>query len=776
MKDPKTTPSQKSLQIDVALKTLICVKYPSYELSGTKKENGLLDKQIAGFFGVEPSAFSNYKEAKRKPSKKQVPSMAQSWVKELRKDEAKIPQIQQRLKDAGFKSALVAADGKLEAEIRQFLLATRLPSAMASLQVSTSGLKSEVLVSSLEYGVFSGGSGTFFNRVSDRFFNQVGAEPVSTPQTLGTTESALENGDIHVALSYFAAPNRIKARFYTTPLKVGLGAVTHIRYFDEVGDIADSLHAEQGAGKPIRPIVARHEVGYTYCRHSLHYFENKEPVPGGMVVIDTLTVKDLKAALDGALKVAIETAQQAPSGGNSAPIPVPVVVVDQYTALQLFREMGDNGLFCIPLASEDAIRKSSALRELPVFFMSFAFPRKKEEEEFWNLMRESLDLFLGTEVHTTASALAETFWRLEDEVLDAIGNLRGWSIEQGAWTRSREPLKEHEKRIIAREFALRTFSLDRFSFDKPEVYSNAWLAILKRARDLVLRETVEDKDGRSKLQEAVYFILGGTELDRSKRDGKPKRLENAGQMKLLTRYIDDDSLSIDTCRGRDEAELFSLVKERLTDNEAPKETIEPREVAPDQLDWGSRADPQVVGVHEVLNQLSDMYRKLGDPLILPNAERKKLAAGAPRVGVRVADKIREDLEQKFEAKGRRYLQIVLAMASRPGESPDREKCVGLVLIMETKAGANLARKEKCCEIKYLWVTNKYRQKNIPQLLLGRALDWCKREGYESVRACVLPQLEVAIERFRQIGFKPYDEERIFYDREAPGRLVFRRML
>ena len=775
--------------IDTLLTAMIRLVYPTYnpaeQPSGQKS-----DKELAGQFLISPATFNNYKHAKRTPDPKLADTMAKAWAKHFREIVPDVKDRSVRLKKQGF-----SPEGNLVEEFKRHLGTAVLPTGYSSLIQDLFNVKGggRLKVSSLNYGVFAGKPGSsFFERLTDRYFNQLGVNPDISLRN-SKAEESLKSGETHLAMCYFASVNRVvNERFFFTPLRISLGAVSHRRYSHLTSGIARSLHIEHWKSDlNIRPIVVRGEVGYHHCIHTLGFNKNDD----SMEILEEFDERALTTALYVACAVELE-----------AGAPIPVVVVDEYTALGVFKGMGDDGLLSLPITAEASNSKSSARREMPQYLMSLACSRSREALKFLELLDESLRLFLSTEMNSTAHVLTEIFWRLEKEVFDATAHLGSWS-DNDDYTNRR--LEDHERQLIAREYALYTLSLDRRTASEHDTYPKHWQQILRQARELVMREMVSPPHDK----ETQNFIHSVLRLEPDMKD-KPLSIEpqlsTQAQMELLTRYINQE-LDIDRCRGHYKEDIFDIIRAVMLGQGKPEEQILIQTITPGSKQWFDEFN----AITEMLTQIGEMYAGLRDPLSpSPPTEPSKtepshkslLLMPPHNVGKKISRRLSERLRDGF----RRFGQIVLAIAETHnpgGKSPIREPA-GIVCILEqpgcreddriAKDEDTLldqggqgdpvqlkpderAHLERSCELRYLWVAKKYRHRNISQLLLGRALRWCQLQAekdgapkYDFVRSAALPQLSGAIEHLRQIGFtdRPPLEFDISDASHSRGRLIF----
>jgi GNAT superfamily N-acetyltransferase len=785
--------------IDIVLTALIRLRDPDYkprtrdQHSNDQNSDQDQDKALATDFGLEASTFSNYKLAKRKPedSKKRpiLTNMARAWAKQLGHLVGS-QELQDRLTKNGFNPNAAESITALTNEFKSHLKVATLPTAYSSLihdVINTKG--GRLQISSLDYGIFAGTEKSFFEGLTTRYLNQLGIKPQFSLRN-SRAEESLRTGETHLAMCYFASVSRILSeRFFSTPIRISLGAVSHDRYSSRANDIARALYVGEwirGEDRvKLRPIVVRNEVGYLHCRHFLQ--------DNDMVILEQFDAKALRNTL-------INEANKAASDADAA---IPVVIVDEFTALHIFSTLGTTGLFAVPISTANTNFTSHHRRELPQYFMSWACSRR--EKDFWEFLQESFGLFLSTEVNTTSRLLADTFWRLEGEVFRATEHLGEWRLDDRSLDiYNARRLKDYERRLLAREYALYTLSLDRTTVAHPSTHPK-WQEILRRTRKMIMEEMVGEDDADSKpSNETRAFIRSVLSLDvepnaQASKVGE-QQLVTQQQLDLLKRYTDQE-LDINKCRGYYERELIAMIRmvglrtdangeSRATGSQADEleGDIEVMQIDPAEFNWDSRKTVEIAnGVTELLSQLGEMYSKLRDPVGTKEEQKD--------IGITIKRRIGDELLGRFK----RYARILLAVANtRTVTGHTARHPAGIVCILHQPGfeeplrtsgaaiGHNGSDKPRpvflsemdrlscSCELRYLWVAERYRRRNISQLLLGRAVRWCRQQSapkYEFVRVAILPQLEVAIEHFRQVGFRNTTE--LEYDKNcAPQRLIF----
>jgi len=721
--------------IDELLLTLIRLRYPGY----SDQSREIQDKTLADDFGVSPGAFSNYKNGKRKPDSAQAKRMAEAWTTTVLKD-TEWDELKPRLSE----SAIQASDPSEIQEIFEKLLASSLTrDALSSPNQSREGNEATLRVSSLNYGIFSGAKDKLFEKIFYRYVGQLGYKTETETRKDFKLDRQFRNGEIHVALCYFQHVSRTEARFTPTPLRINLAAVCHMRHKSRIKDVAPVVANVSPNRGGIHPIVVSNEAGYLYCRNTLNYRDDNDS--------ESWTVEkeyDLHK---------LATLLSAAAGGTDEP--VRTVIIDEYSALMLLKEMGQEGLLVSPLTSNKSTRHSEYRRELPQYFMSFATPNRNQFSDFF---ARTFSMFLRAEQESTARELADGFWALEAQVLEAMKFQGRWSGQDY----DGRPLLEVEARIQARQFAMYTFGLDEFNIASPESHSEDWRRIIQRTRDIVRAETVDSKIGKQRTETFIRDVLGGS-------SNPFAQLHLPQQMKNLRAYFDPE-LNMADYRGRYSDEIFDMISAKLSGKEAEEEEIKIVSITPESANWEDASDENLRGVQSLLHRLADMYWKL------------------PGLGEGQGQCVAERILAESDDHMRRYKQILLAVA----KSKRSIQYAGIVCIRESPGCLMEDRKhdreepseesrkrlQKTCELRYLMVSERYRHQNVSRLLLGSALNWCRdqlsKEGepqYECAWLAILPQLEEAIARVLQMRFRSVDE-RSYQGAVPKGRFVFERDL
>jgi GNAT superfamily N-acetyltransferase len=706
--------------IDELLLTLIRLKYPTYP----DPEREIQDKTLAPDFNVSPGAFSNYKNGKRKPDPAQAERMAEAWTMSLQ--DVQWGELKSRL----WQSEIQVSDrDELKEKLRDLLAGSLTRDALSP------GNDTILHVSTLNYGIFSGGPDKLFEKIFNRYISQLGYKTKTETRKDFKVDRQFRSGEIHVALCYFQHVSRTEARFTPTPLRINLAAVCHARHKGSITEIAKTV-ADVPSDCKIHPIVVSNEAGYLYCRNTLNHDDSK---PWSVVKeYDLDTLQGLLS--EGGEKDAIRT-----------------VIIDEYSALLLLRKMGPDGLLASPLTSNKSTRYSVYRRELPQYFMSFATPNRNPFSEFFG---RTFSMFLRAEQESTARALVNVFWELEKQVFEAMRFQGNWSGD----AYDDRSLSEVKARIQARQYAMYTFGLDEFNTASPQGLAEDWRRIIQRARDIVRAETVT-----SELEQTEKFI--GAVLGQA--SNSFAQLERPEQMKDLREYFDPE-LSMADYRGRYQDEIVERITAKLKGEEAEEERIEIFPIAPESANWNDASDENLRGVQSLLHRLADMYWEL--PSV---ADGKSVAERILGESSGTKRMLRYKQILLAVAKTKRTIQYagIICIRENPGCLPTDFKDYN-----EEPSEASRKHLEKTCELRYLMVSERYRHQNVSRLLLGKALSWCRDQKcetgeakYEYAWLAILPQLEEAIARVLQMRFRGADE-RLYHGAFPEGRFVFERDL
>ncbi|MFN7922369.1 MAG: hypothetical protein U0Q16_19860 [Bryobacteraceae bacterium] len=803
--------------INQVLNELLQLKYPHYP-NQVEAE----DKQIAGFFDISAASYSNYKTGKRGPRKDNATSMAKAWARHLLES---VPEgnLAERVARQGH-------TGRLDEESLQSWINGKLVSAKA---IDTSGDSEEpppLRVSFLDYGVFAGSKPeAFFRHVyQDRFLKQLGRECDAVERTTLNLEDLLRRNETDLGTCYFAATSRADGtRFYTTPLRVSLAAVTTSRHHPKTERLAEWL-CEPNTALMVKPIVVRKEVGHLYFKHALGYDDENLDIEESIDIGSLHSrlsqadeevrkaeeakkraeeakkrAEEAKSKADQAKRraeektgktneedanEAREAAQRADEAEKEAARldkflgQIPVVLVDEYTALRLLGELGTKGLLITPVTTSYTTQHSRYRREFPLYFMGVAC--RRNDTQLSDLLDATLNFFFTTEVETTALALSTTFKNLRNEVEKVARHLGYWRMDRFGGTETYTHvglLNEAHQKIIARQYALFSLSLNRSASPTQSAYAPYWSPILARARRMVDEEIFQPTN-RPATVKIVADLLKEQQEDK-------ERLNEISALEDICHYF-DHTFELKQLRGHSAVEIVALAEATLLGKELV-ELLKVQAIAPNQIkDWRQPRRTETIGLLELLNQVTTLYRELRDGV---NVDAKK--------GENIAKEIAAEFTQGFS----RYAQIFYASASTTSENADHP--AGMVFVMEEPgcrrddwrekpaafdAGYERIKRilETRCELRYLRVSRHYRGHNLSRVLISRALDWCREQKYfdkdtsleekrfTHMRVAILPALEEALRRFRALGFEPVSEDYpTEYDDVAnPGHIILERKL
>jgi GNAT superfamily N-acetyltransferase len=418
-------------------------------------KQGATDKQlsardIAAHLRISDQRFSTYANGSRIPRRDFAGTLARYFFKSERE-----------------RAEFVAALDRIRAGVPAV---PRQPAPRSSIEGLVRG--ESLRVSKAELEPFAGRSDDFFDQVFDRFFRLTGLTIAQIQQPgLNITDALRDNvADVYVSC-IASVSNSLLANFWTTPIRLGLGAVIHGRYQREKERVRRVLTLQEHKPRYLKPIVIRGEPGYTYCRERLHCDE-----------ADLVCLEDRKPA------VLAEALRRLSVGSQ----PIPVVVIDEFTSFTLLRELGNEGLPVIALSTRENNRTDPACRELPQYFLGFACARR--QEELRAMIDQAFSLFLSTETNTTADALAALYENLVRYLLPSGGNSK--SVLDYYWDRPAEghPGETEALRFrLARSWALYALTLDRISLTEYPA-TGQWKAILQQAREIVQESVALDSE------------------------------------------------------------------------------------------------------------------------------------------------------------------------------------------------------------------------------------------------------------------------------------------
>jgi GNAT superfamily N-acetyltransferase len=258
-----------------------------------------------------------------------------------------------------------------------------------------------LLVSSLLYEPISGAESCFF----ETFFYAVLAASHKRYRTdLCLTFDPSKDSDF--ILSLFASPDRVvdhNLTFWQVPIKIGLNAICTDRHLAEVRPIAKVLTRSLARAKVLlKPIVIDGEVGHNHCNH-IGYADDELLKVGGNSL--NVLAKQLLA----------EDAHR----GDA----IPVVVVDEYTALRLLEKLEGRGVNVFPWSHLHARGEvDEPRRSLPEYHCCIAArrdhaPRNRE-------IYEALEVFLRTHMQIVARQWVSLAEQLLDRVYACLAHAR----------------------------------------------------------------------------------------------------------------------------------------------------------------------------------------------------------------------------------------------------------------------------------------------------------------------------------------------------------------
>jgi hypothetical protein len=258
---------------------------------------------------------------------------------------------------------------------------------------------------------------------------------------------ALWDNEIDLSVSYFANLYRaVHVHFWPTTIKVGIGAVILEENSESLNLIKEVLAGKKSEDKLlVLPVLVEREVGAIHCLETLQYTEKEVEFVENMTA-ENLTAKGIAVKL----RATVERLKQRGSAQ------VAVAVVDEYTSFQILLELQElgktsgrkpedikpAGIPVLPLSSRKAARESPR-RDLPASFLSIGCSRK--QEELRDVLEQSLNLFLATEVESNALRLA----RLHQELLGEVSMVAKRFYPEG---RAKDPDPESYKNAAAKAF------------------------------------------------------------------------------------------------------------------------------------------------------------------------------------------------------------------------------------------------------------------------------------------------------------------------------------
>jgi GNAT superfamily N-acetyltransferase len=837
--------------IDEVLRELVSLRYD--------RRREPPDKVLAEMFGgVSASAFSNYRQGKRKPSQQNCEDMGLGWAATLltdpSPDDPALPlnELSERLRNRRIDVPL-----KVE-ELGQHFVAMLSATVPKTFDIQDgeaeqredffpSVLRRELplLVSSLSYGSFCSDPGAkvqnvgFFNEIFARFEAQLGSsiDVVVRPRTGFDLRQEFLTAKSHLALCYFANIERaLTVKFFRTPLRVSLGMLCNASHRHLIQQIAEKVSLGRTSTgttslkRPLRFLAIENEVGDLYLRQQRFTapYERK-PTLNAAALAERLVqmgkesaeeefrheqvarrIRELEKELEAAHtddelgKLHDELAKHRQEAKLIDTIPIPVLLVDEYTALLVLRhareELKLELSYALPLTTARQNRESDIRREMPLYYMSFACGR--EYAKFTYFLQDALDHFLTSEVQTTAVALASLLHNLEAEIFEIaqyVGQWRGGRFEGS-------DLTQLQRQIIARQYALFALSLDVQTIKNSDSIAKNWKRILQAAQTIIRSDWVQNPKYRPEVKKFIDEFL--EEFLTAPADKYLDKLED------LNEYFDpNEPFVLDEIRGLDAPSLLALAERKLLDQKPADKVIVAERVDPARIqehDWVNLTHPRASAIHALMTQLLKMYREL-DPIPLfteaqwcqelDHANVPKDNGGRDRwkyikrKSAQLKDTILERITNTLGSRCLRYSGndgiVILAyeqirpnqpryvgmvfVRAKPGlwsqQGDGRFPC-DKVMLIEADDPRLRDELEQTCEIRYLFVIQECRHRQIARMLINDAEAWCRGQGFTKVQVAILPQLQEAISLAQNMGYSLKKERSSFDNRDAEARIIF----
>jgi GNAT superfamily N-acetyltransferase len=470
------------------------------------------------------------------------------------------------------------------------------------------------------------------------------------------------------------------------------------------------------------------------------------------------------------------------------PHEIPILVVDEYTALRTVVASQGRLRYALPVTTPRQSRESDFRREMPFYSVSFACGRT--QKDLISYLTDSFTQFLSSEVETTALALADLQRDIENEVHEATQYLTYWSNNQH---KHEQELNERQRRLTARQYALATLSLDQGATASGDGVPRAWSRIIEKARTRVRERWLAP--GNAVAADFIQEVLGAGRQT----TGQSEQLLLLEQVEDLNEFFDPPKpLRLGELRGLTKSEILDVVRQQLFGEQTSDREIlvETYDVATEG--WSSseqKVKPKVQAVQIFLRQLAQMYEELGPIMFADDS-----ADGSDDIkGIKgtIRERITNTLAHKCLRFSGKHGVILLAVEKALGSHPSRY--VGMLFVRmrpghhewdhyvfkktlgeEFKTQTELpeihsevrSKLEQSCELRYLWVPKEYRGKQIGRVLLGEAIRWCRsKPRIHYVRLAVLPQLQTTLNLVSAMGFKPV-EPNDFDKEDAKSRVIF----
>lgn len=571
-------------------------------------------------------------------------------------------------------------------------------------------------VSTFEMEPFAGRHDDFFDQVFDRFFRLSGLTTAHIPQRRLTITDLLWESTADLYISCIASvDSSLLANFWTTPIRLSLGAIIHSKHKREKEKVKRILTLQERKPHLLQPVVIKGEPGYTYCRERLNSDET------GLVCLES---RD-PAALASTLRQLSTTSTQ-----------IPVVVVDEYTSFAVLGELGNEGLPVISLSTWGNNETDIARRELPHYFLGFACARSKEELRA--MIDQAFSLFLSTETNTIADALAALYENLIHKLLPPGRTAK--SVMDYYFER---PAESHDSEIgalryrLARRWALYALTLDRTSLESyPAV--GPWKAILQRAREIVQESVALE---REEIRHQLALCSGYPD--------HPRPLSYS-EFRELCAVFDLREPELNYAQQQyileDRDMVVATIQSALRGKSVP--SLEPPTLHVEVM--SSPFTQEVAGVVSgFLWAISRMYsRELG----ASNSSTRQLAELLQSSGI--------DPIEQYERLSRQFTSVVLAWHGNQGRH-----YIGCACIRPFRDVSG-EMVEGALELCYLYVLEPFRGLKIARHLLYEAHQAAKVQGYTTLVYWILPQY---FEGIRYLGKRGFSWRKDRLGRE--GRIV-----
>jgi hypothetical protein len=569
---------------------------------------------------------------------------------------------------------------------------------------------------------------------------------------------ALWQNEIDLAVGYFANLYRaVHVHFWPTPIKIGLGAVVLREHGTkkELELIRDVLAGGRiGSRSLLHPVLVEREIGEIHCRKTLEYQGDD------VEYVENMTAENLEA------KGVAETLKQTQKRTGK----IAVAVLDEWSSFHVLKNLGSQGVPVLPLSSRKETRDAPR-RELPASFLSIGCSR--EQPELRDVMDQSLNLFLATEVESNALKLASLH---EDLLREVTAVVRDHYPKRESGGTVPELLKKADAEAFktAYGWALYVLGLDHQSMESP-IGGLPWGPIVKRARERALFR-LADEEHKETIREVIELELGPEDVTPS--EDKFRKLCEALDLRMDLRgpqreyVLEDREILLRTIRDGLRGQPVGLPIEKKreggrVENLSPKAEPGPAGESLEQKKIREEKRLEKIRVLDgFLRDLQEFYEKrIGDQDMEAGPASKHIREDAP--DRRIKD-FRSRLQEQYrsqasaiksgkkprEMKGPRLPgaetvfgehkddRILLASF---GKSPSRY--MGSACLRPYRQNA------KWLELFYLWVRPDYRQFAVGDRIISKAKQYALDNKYESLVIKVLPTLNEAITYFRKREFE-----------------------